>query len=66
MNIDDGFWLALDELVSKSGIIIDRPKGTRHPKYSDILYDVDYGYLKDTAERHFNNEKISMKTTVDA
>jgi len=43
-----GFWAALDELVSVSKIIIDRPKGSRHPKYSDFVYPVDYGYLENT------------------
>ena len=33
MNQDnDEFWKALDELVSNSQIVIDRPKGTAHPK----------------------------------
>lgn len=50
MNQDnDEFWKALDELVSNSQIVIDRPKGTAHPKYPDVIYRVDYGYLKDTA-----------------
>lgn len=43
------FWETLDELVSKSEIIIDRPKGTTHPKYPEFIYKVDYGYLKDTS-----------------
>ena len=42
------FWNALDELVNNSEIIIDRPKGSSHPKYPDFIYRVDYGYLKDT------------------
>ena len=46
---NDEFWKALDELVSNSQIVIDRPKGTAHPKYPDVIYRVDYGYLKDTA-----------------
>lgn len=46
---NDKFWKALDELVSNSQIVIDRPKGTAHPKYPDVIYRVDYGYLKDTA-----------------
>ena len=45
----EDFWKALDELVSHSEIIIDRPKGTAHPKYPDFIYKVDYGYLKDTS-----------------
>jgi inorganic pyrophosphatase len=46
MEYNSAFWSALDEIVSNSEIIIDRPKGTRHPKYSNIIYEVDYGYLK--------------------
>ena len=43
------FWDALDELVANSEIVIDRPKGTAHPKYPGFIYQVDYGYLKDTS-----------------
>ncbi len=43
---DDGFWKALERLVSESEIVIDRPKGSTHPRYADIVYSVDYGYLK--------------------
>lgn len=42
------FWGMLDDLVSGSEIVIDRPKGSRHPKYPDMLYEVDYGYLNNT------------------
>lgn len=45
----DEFWCALDELVNNFEIMIDRPKGTAHPKYADFIYRVDYGYLKDTS-----------------
>ena len=49
MNMyDDKFWNTLDDLVNYSEIIIDRPKGTAHPKYRNFIYKVDYGYLKDT------------------
>ena len=48
MQYNTEFWNALDELVNNSEIIIDRPKGTSHPKYPDFIYRVDYGYLKDT------------------
>lgn len=34
---------------TKREIVIDRPKGTAHPKYPDFIYRVDYGYLKDTS-----------------
>ncbi len=42
------FWTALDNLVNQSEIVIDRPKGTAHPKYQDFIYKVDYGFLKNT------------------
>jgi len=42
------FWLRLDELIKSSEIVIDRPKGTRHPRYPDLIFPLDYGYLKDT------------------
>ncbi len=48
MNIDNNFWAAIDELVTSSQIVIDRPKGTPHPRYPDFIYPVDYGYLSDT------------------
>ena len=43
------FWQALDTLVGASEIIIDRPKGSVHPRYADFIYPLDYGYLQGTA-----------------
>jgi inorganic pyrophosphatase len=42
------FWSRLDELIKSSEIVIDRPKGTPHPKYPDLIFPLDYGYLKGT------------------
>jgi inorganic pyrophosphatase len=39
------FWQALDSLISMSEIVIDRPRGTTHPRYPDFIYPLDYGYL---------------------
>ena len=47
-SYNEDFWKALDELVNSSEIVIDRPKGSAHPKFPDFIYRVDYGYLKDT------------------
>lgn len=46
---DYDFWKALDELVNNSEIVIDRPKGSAHPKFPDFIYRVDYGYLRNTS-----------------
>ena len=43
------FWQAIDKLVADSKIAIDRPKGSRHPKYPELIYPVNYGYLKNTS-----------------
>jgi inorganic pyrophosphatase len=43
-----GFWKAVDDLVVASRIIIDRPRGTTHPRFPHIVYPLDYGYLQDT------------------
>ena len=45
---DDAFWAALDRLMASSRLVIDRPKGTAHPRYPDMIYPLDYGYLADT------------------
>jgi inorganic pyrophosphatase len=42
------FWSRLDELIKSSEIVIDRPKGTSHPRYPDLIFPLDYGYLKGT------------------
>jgi len=42
------FWEYLEKLVEESEIIIDRPKGAKHPKYPNMVYVVDYGYVKET------------------
>lgn len=36
------------KIVSESELIIDRPKGSSHPKFKNFVYPVDYGYLKGT------------------
>ena len=46
--IESDFWQAIDKLVAESEIIIDRPKGSAHPRYSHFIYPLDYGYLKGT------------------
>ena len=42
------FWHLLDQLCATSYIVVDRPKGTTHPRYPKYTYPLDYGYLKNT------------------
>ena len=36
---------------------IDRPIGSSHPKYTDMIYPVNYGYIPNT----FNNTRTNIK-----
>lgn len=42
------FWSALDRLVATSSPVIDRPRGSPHPRYPSFRYPLDYGYLPGT------------------
>lgn len=42
------FWQRLDALLGRSEIVIDRPRGSVHPRYREIVYTIDYGYLDGT------------------
>jgi len=43
------FWMRLDTLLAGHEICIDRPKGSCHPGFPNLVYPLDYGYLKSTA-----------------
>ena len=47
-EFNNDFWEMLDKMFAKYDIEIDRPKGSVHPKYSDYIYPIDYGFLKGT------------------
>jgi inorganic pyrophosphatase len=42
------FWQGVADLLASSEIVIDRPRGSRHPRYPDCIYPLDYGYLAGT------------------
>jgi inorganic pyrophosphatase len=48
MTSDTSFWQTLSELIRTNSIILDRPKDTAHPRYADLIYPLDYGYLGNT------------------
>jgi inorganic pyrophosphatase len=43
------YWQALDELAATCAVVIDRPKGTAHPRFPAMVYPLDYGYLQGTS-----------------
>ena len=46
---NEDFWKAIDTLAASGTIIIDRPKGSIHPRFPHIKYEIDYGYIDNTA-----------------
>ncbi len=45
---DVRLWEALDRLVASSRVVVDRPAGSRHPRFPDAVYPLDYGFLEAT------------------
>jgi inorganic pyrophosphatase len=42
------FWQEITQLVGINPLTIDRPKGTSHPRYPEVIYPFDYGFLENT------------------
>ena len=38
----------MNRLATANSIIIDRAKGSSHPRYPEAIYPLDYGYLENT------------------
>jgi inorganic pyrophosphatase len=41
-------WELWETIIRMRGIVIDRPKGSAHPRYPDRIYPFDYGHLPGT------------------
>lgn len=40
------FWQKLDTLVMSGDLTVEREKESHHPVYGNMIYPVDYGYLR--------------------
>ena len=58
------FWQLLEKLLYQSNIVIDRPKGSIHLRYPQIVYKLDYGYLDGT--KSSDNDGIDVWIGTDA
>jgi len=47
-GIPDRFWPFADAFVAGATLVIDRAKGSAHPRFPQIAYPLDYGYLEGT------------------
>ncbi|MDR0740598.1 MAG: hypothetical protein LBF34_02715 [Puniceicoccales bacterium] len=45
---NNDFWQILEQQIRENGITIDRPKGKPHPRFPDLIYPIDYGYIPHT------------------
>ena len=70
------FWTRLDNLIASHEIVIDRLKGSTHPRYPELVYPLDYGYLKNASGGDGNevdvwrgslkdNQLVAIVCTVD-
>ena len=65
MACDNLFWQRLDELLTSKKIVIDRPKGSRHPRFSEIVYQLDYGYLEGTSSNDGEGVDVWLGSDVE-
>ncbi|HSG42253.1 MAG TPA: hypothetical protein VLA72_03780 [Anaerolineales bacterium] len=63
MKLDIIFWQEFSQLIITSKIIIDRPKGKPHPRYPDMIYPFDYGYVENTSASDGGRIDVWMGTT---
>jgi inorganic pyrophosphatase len=42
------FWQRLDDLIKTQKMVVDRPKNSRHPRWPEMIFPIDYGYLEGT------------------
>ena len=41
-------WAAWEALIASNVITLDRPRGSAHPTWPEIIYPLDYGYVNGT------------------
>lgn len=69
MQPDTTFWHALTRLIATHAVIIDRPRGSAHPRYPELIYPLDYGYLENTSAGDGDGIDVwlgSLNTVTDA
>ena len=59
------FWSNLEKLLAESQIVVDRPKDRPHPRYPDVIYPLDYGYLEGTTAGDGNGIDVWIGSQAD-
>ncbi|MDR2781064.1 MAG: inorganic diphosphatase [Holosporaceae bacterium] len=47
-NTANRFFESFEKVIKENGISIDRPKGSAHPRFPDLVYPINYGYINNT------------------
>lgn len=63
--MEETFWLHLDALLASTDLVIDRPKGSTHPRFPSSVYPLDYGYLRGTCGGDGDELDIWCGTSID-
>ena len=61
MELDTSFWQYMEQLITGE-IINDRPQGKPHPRYPDMIYPFDYGYIENTSASDGDGIDVWMGT----
>ena len=51
-------WHVWERIVHTRGYVIDRALSEAHPRYPDIIYPIDYGYIRGTLSS--DNEEVDI------
>ncbi|UCD09480.1 MAG: hypothetical protein JSU79_02225 [Dehalococcoidales bacterium] len=62
-DVNQKFWEAVNKIVGDSRVVIDRPKDSAHPRFPDMVYPVDYGYLENTTSPDGNGIDVYRGTS---
>jgi inorganic pyrophosphatase len=46
--MNENYWKSLQALITDETVVIDRPRGVPHPRYPELIYPLDYGYIEGT------------------
>ncbi len=62
---EQAFWTRLDQLVRDSTVIVDRPRGARHPRFPELVYPLDYGFLAETRSSDGGGVDVWLGSVLD-
>lgn len=55
-------WELWEQVIQAQGITIERPRGSEHPVFPDILYPINYGFVNRTTSADGHEQDIFVGT----